>query len=134
MSGALQELPLLHVNEKQRHGRRRYALEARGLTERFRACGLQTLPRLSGQATDVRVIDVRRQGQFLLLRVLLDFPLLPLDGGHAAIATYERLRERNGERYYADVAKMMPFAMAVMTVLLFLFMSGLYLDITDPVG
>ena len=62
------------------------------------------------------------------------FPLLPLDGGHAAIATYERLRERNGVRYYADVAKMMPFAMAVITVLLFLFMSGLYLDITDPVG
>lgn len=62
------------------------------------------------------------------------FPLLPLDGGHAAIATYERLRERKGERYYADVAKMMPFAMAVMTVLLFLFMSGLYLDITQPIG
>ncbi len=62
------------------------------------------------------------------------FPLLPLDGGHAAIATYERLRERGGQRYYADVAKLMPFAMAVMTVLLFLFMSGLYLDITDPVG
>lgn len=62
------------------------------------------------------------------------FPLLPLDGGHAAIATYERLRERGGKRYYADVAKMMPFAMAVITVLLFLFMSGLYLDITDPVG
>jgi membrane-associated protease RseP (regulator of RpoE activity) len=63
------------------------------------------------------------------------FPLLPLDGGHAAIATYERIREgRRGQRYYADVAKMMPFAMAVMTVLLFLFMSGLYLDITDPVG
>ena len=62
------------------------------------------------------------------------FPLLPLDGGHAAIATYERLRERNGERYYADVARLMPFAMAVMTILLFLFMSGLYLDITNPVG
>ena len=62
------------------------------------------------------------------------FPLLPLDGGHAAIATYERLRERKGQRYYADVATMLPFAMAVMTVLLLLFMSGLYLDITDPVG
>ena len=62
------------------------------------------------------------------------FPLLPLDGGHAAIATYERVRERDGQRYYADVSKMMPFAMAVMTVLLFLFASGLYLDITDPVG
>jgi membrane-associated protease RseP (regulator of RpoE activity) len=62
------------------------------------------------------------------------FPLLPLDGGHAAIATYERVRERDGRRYFADVSKMMPFAMAVMTVLMFLFLSGLYLDITDPVG
>jgi membrane-associated protease RseP (regulator of RpoE activity) len=62
------------------------------------------------------------------------FPLLPLDGGHAAIATYERLRERGGRRYFADVSKMMPFAMAVMMVLLVLFVSGLYLDITDPVG
>lgn len=62
------------------------------------------------------------------------FPLLPLDGGHAAIATYERFRERNGQRYYADVARLMPFAMGVITVLLFLFMSGLYLDITDPLG
>jgi membrane-associated protease RseP (regulator of RpoE activity) len=62
------------------------------------------------------------------------FPLLPLDGGHAAIATYERVRERNGQRYYADVAKMMPFAMAVITLLMFLFVAGLYLDITQPVG
>src|SRR4051794_36377211 len=62
------------------------------------------------------------------------FPLLPLDGGHAAIATYERLRERNGVRYHADVSKMMPFAMAVITMLMFLFVAGLYLDITQPVG
>jgi membrane-associated protease RseP (regulator of RpoE activity) len=62
------------------------------------------------------------------------FPLLPLDGGHAAIATYERLRERNGQRYHADVSKMMPFAMAVITMLMFLFVAGLYLDITHPVG
>jgi membrane-associated protease RseP (regulator of RpoE activity) len=62
------------------------------------------------------------------------FPLLPLDGGHAAIATYERLRERNGQRYHADVSKLMPFAMAVITMLMFLFVAGLYLDITQPVG
>jgi membrane-associated protease RseP (regulator of RpoE activity) len=62
------------------------------------------------------------------------FPLLPLDGGHAAVATYERTRERGGTRYHADVAKMMPFAMAVMTLLMFLFAAGLYLDITQPVG
>ena len=63
------------------------------------------------------------------------FPLLPLDGGHAAIATYERLRERRGgPRYYADVAKLMPFAMAVMMLLLSLFTVGLYLDTTSPIG
>ena len=62
------------------------------------------------------------------------FPLLPLDGGHAAVATYERVRERNGQRYHADVAKLMPFAMAVMTVLVFLFAAGLYLDITSPLS
>jgi membrane-associated protease RseP (regulator of RpoE activity) len=62
------------------------------------------------------------------------FPLLPLDGGHAAIAIYERIREigMNGKRYFTDVAKLMPFAMGVIVVLFFLFMSGLYLDITDP--
>jgi membrane-associated protease RseP (regulator of RpoE activity) len=63
------------------------------------------------------------------------FPLLPLDGGHAAIATYERVRERGSRRrYYADVSKLMPFAMTVIAVLLLLFMSGLYLDITQPLG
>jgi membrane-associated protease RseP (regulator of RpoE activity) len=62
------------------------------------------------------------------------FPLLPLDGGHAAIAIYERVREigNHGKRYFTDVAKLMPFAMGVIVVLFFLFMSGLYLDITDP--
>jgi len=63
------------------------------------------------------------------------FPLLPLDGGHAAIATYERLREkRGGPRYYADVSKMMPFAMAVMVLLLSLFTVGLYLDTFHSLG
>ena len=62
------------------------------------------------------------------------FPLLPLDGGHAAIATYERLRERDGRRYFADVSRLMPFAMGVIAVLLLLFMSGLYLDVTRPLG
>jgi membrane-associated protease RseP (regulator of RpoE activity) len=63
-------------------------------------------------------------------------PLLPLDGGHAAIATYERVRERGrrGARYFADVSKMMPVALAVIMLLLFLFMSGLYLDVTKPLG
>ncbi len=63
------------------------------------------------------------------------FPLLPLDGGHAAVATYERIREamRPGrQRYFADVERLMPFAMGVMVLLLSLMVAGLYLDITDP--
>jgi membrane-associated protease RseP (regulator of RpoE activity) len=65
------------------------------------------------------------------------FPLLPLDGGHAAIAVYERFREwRRGtrQRYFADVERLMPIAIGVISVLLFVFVTGLYLEITDPIG
>jgi membrane-associated protease RseP (regulator of RpoE activity) len=64
-------------------------------------------------------------------------PLLPLDGGHAAVAVYERIREwRSGtkQRYFADVERLMPFAMGVIVVLAMLMFSGLYLDITQPIG
>jgi membrane-associated protease RseP (regulator of RpoE activity) len=61
-------------------------------------------------------------------------PLLPLDGGHASIVVYERLRSRRGRRYQADVSKMMPVATAVITVLGLLLLAGLYLDITQPLG
>lgn len=64
-------------------------------------------------------------------------PLLPLDGGHAAIAVYERLQEqrrRTKQRYFADVERLMPFAMGVIVVLAMLMFTGLYLDITQPIG
>jgi membrane-associated protease RseP (regulator of RpoE activity) len=58
------------------------------------------------------------------------FPLLPLDGGHAAIATYERIREgRSKKRYFADVNKLMPVAAMCITLLAFMFLTGLYLDV-----
>lgn len=62
------------------------------------------------------------------------FPLLPFDGGHAAIATYERLRSRRGKEYRADVAKMVPVATSVVVLLVLLLLAGLYLDITQPLG
>jgi membrane-associated protease RseP (regulator of RpoE activity) len=64
-------------------------------------------------------------------------PLLPLDGGHAAIAVYERAQEKRRHmtgRYFADVERLMPFAMGVIVVLAMLMFTGLYLDITDPIG
>lgn len=60
------------------------------------------------------------------------FPLLPFDGGHAAIATYERIRSRKGTRYRADVNKMIPITTVVLGLLAFLLFAGLYLDITNP--
>jgi len=61
-------------------------------------------------------------------------PLLPFDGGHAAIATYERLRSRRGRVYRADVGKMIPVATTVVILLVTLMFAGLYLDITSPLG
>lgn len=60
-------------------------------------------------------------------------PLLPFDGGHVAIATYEAIRSRHGRRYHADVTKLLPLTYAVVVVLLLLFLGNLYLDISDPI-
>jgi membrane-associated protease RseP (regulator of RpoE activity) len=62
-------------------------------------------------------------------------PLLPFDGGHVAIATYERIREigRGGRRYFADVSKLLPLTYAVFLVLGFIFLSSLFLDLADPI-
>ena len=61
-------------------------------------------------------------------------PLLPLDGGHVAIAVYERLRSRKGRRYHADVAKALPIYYAMFMLLVFLGLSSLYLDIVQPIA
>ena len=61
-------------------------------------------------------------------------PLLPLDGGHVAVATYERIRSRNGRRYMADVSRLLPLTYAVVMVLVVIGLSSLYLDIVDPIS
>jgi membrane-associated protease RseP (regulator of RpoE activity) len=77
---------------------------------------------------------------FLLIFVLIDvfigvfnlLPVLPFDGGHVAIATYERIRSR-GRRYYADAAKMMPVMYVVLLLVMLIFVTTNYLDIAHPV-
>ncbi len=61
-------------------------------------------------------------------------PLMPFDGGHVVIATYEKLRSRKGVRYQADVRKLLPLTYAVVTVLALVFVTSAFLDIYDPVG
>ncbi|MBW4029123.1 MAG: site-2 protease family protein [Acidobacteria bacterium] len=62
-------------------------------------------------------------------------PMLPLDGGYVAVATYERIRQRGrrGAPYHADINKLTPIVVAFVGVLAVLFAFTLYLDIVYPI-
>jgi membrane-associated protease RseP (regulator of RpoE activity) len=66
--------------------------------------------------------------------VLNMIPLLPLDGGHAAIAVYERIRSIGGRRHMADVSRLLPLTYAVFMILVLVGVSSVYLDIVDPIN
>ncbi len=70
-------------------------------------------------------------------------PLLPFDGGHMAVATYERLREGlarrglvgaklDGGRYLADFGKLLPLTYAVVALMVTIGLGALWLDAIDP--
>jgi len=71
----------------------------------------------------------------IFVGVLNMLPMLPLDGGYVAVATYERIRTRRGQRSYeADINKLAPVIYAFIGVLLVLFACTLYLDIAHPIA
>ncbi len=60
-------------------------------------------------------------------------PMVPLDGGHVAIATYEWIRTKKGQPYYrADITKLFPVAAVFIAFLLMFVAATVYLDITHP--
>ncbi|MED5292761.1 MAG: site-2 protease family protein [Actinomycetota bacterium] len=62
-------------------------------------------------------------------------PFLPLDGGHIAIATYERIREgTTGRRHIIDTTRLLPITYAVVAFLAFFGLGAIYLDIANPLG
>ena len=69
----------------------------------------------------------------IFVGVMNMLPMLPLDGGYVAIATYERLRRRAGTLYHADINKLTPVVVAFVGVLVLLFACTLYLDIAYPI-
>jgi membrane-associated protease RseP (regulator of RpoE activity) len=62
-------------------------------------------------------------------------PLPPFDGGHVALATYERFREvgRTG-RYHADMARVLPIAYGVVVFIVTIGVMAIYADIANPVS
>jgi regulator of sigma E protease len=90
---------------------------------------------IAGQAVDDGFATVL--GLLALINISLAvfnlLPLPPLDGGLLAIATYEKrasVVKRRSVR--VDMAKVMPLAAGVIALLMFIFLSSLYLDIAHP--
>jgi membrane-associated protease RseP (regulator of RpoE activity) len=65
----------------------------------------------------------------VILATLNLLPLLPLDGGHFAIALYERVTHRE-----ANVERMVPVAVAVVILFGFLGLVAIVLDIVNPIS
>ncbi len=61
-------------------------------------------------------------------------PLPPLDGGHIAVATYERIRSLGGRRHVADASNLVPLTYAVVVVLLLIGGVALVRDVLDPIS
>jgi membrane-associated protease RseP (regulator of RpoE activity) len=82
-------------------------------------------------------------GPLLLLLVAINLafgilnmlPMLPLDGGHVAIALYEKVRTgRSKVRYRADVSKLLPYAGAFMAFLGVLVATTVLADLVHPMA
>jgi membrane-associated protease RseP (regulator of RpoE activity) len=66
----------------------------------------------------------------LVLALFNVIPLLPFDGGHAAIAIYEAVASKvRGRRVQADYRKLIPASVVVLALLLTLGLSATFLDI-----
>ncbi|MGD2101070.1 MAG: M50 family metallopeptidase [Acidimicrobiia bacterium] len=65
----------------------------------------------------------------VILATINLLPLFPLDGGHFAVAVYEKITGRQ-----ADVRKLMPIAAAVIGTLFFLGLVAIILDIANPIN
>ena len=61
-------------------------------------------------------------------------PMIPLDGGHVAVAVYEWIRTKKGQPYYrADITKLFPVVFVFLAFLALIVFSGVFLDITHPI-
>lgn len=92
--------------------------------------------RLGTQLTDqgLGAVLIFLAGLNISIGLLNLIPLPPLDGGHIAVAVYERLRSIGGRRYQVDYAKVIPVAYGVFALLLGVGLLAVFRDIFDPIN
>ena len=95
--------------------------------------GIANLGAQAEQATDCAPCSVLLITINIVFALLNMLPMIPLDGGHVAVATYEWIRTRRGKPYYrADITKLFPVAVLFVAFLAFFVFAGVYLDVTHP--
>jgi membrane-associated protease RseP (regulator of RpoE activity) len=68
----------------------------------------------------------------LVLALFNCLPLLPFDGGHAAVVVYEAVASRmRGRTVRVDFRKLMPVTAVVLAIFLTLGLSAMFLDLRD---
>jgi membrane-associated protease RseP (regulator of RpoE activity) len=101
-----------------------------------RLCSIVCITHLGAQTEQIGVASV------LMLLIAINivfallnmFPMIPLDGGHVAVAAYEWIRTKKGQPYYrADITKLFPVAALFIACLAVFVFAGIYLDITHPI-
>jgi membrane-associated protease RseP (regulator of RpoE activity) len=64
----------------------------------------------------------------VVLGIINGLPLFPLDGGHFAVALYEKLSGRT-----ADVRKLIPVAVVVIAFISIFGLAAIILDLVQPI-
>ena len=84
---------------------------------------------IGSQATDAAGFVAILAYVNVILATINLLPLFPLDGGHFAVALYEKVSGRE-----ANIRKLMPVAAAVIGALFFLGFVAIVLDIVNPIS
>ncbi len=91
--------------------------------------GAQAAKSGTSQLLEILVIINLALGSFNLL------PMLPLDGGHIVVATYESIVGKfTGRRHFLNMERVMPVVFAFFGFILLLGLGSIYLDIVKPVS
>jgi RIP metalloprotease RseP len=114
----------------------RYLSDAQRELQESRPISIIGITRLGAQAAESGPVSFL--WTLIIVNIFLGMfnllPLPPLDGGHAAVATYEAVRGRiSGRRYRVDMTKLLPVTYTVIIVLVGLGLTSMYLDVVNPV-